>query len=282
MADHGRTTDGTQRLLITGAAGQMGQLLRPLLRRPNRALRLADIRDIGPAMPGEEMLNVDITDPGSIVDACRDVDAVLHLAGISSEAPFDEVVQVNVKGTRNLFQAAVGAGVRCIVLASSNHAAGFYRRSDVATDSDDLGDDLPPRPDTFYGWSKAACESLGAVYHHRYGIDVVALRIGTFSAEPADIRSLTTWLAPVDAARLVEACLAAPRPGFRVIWAISDNTRKWWSLMGAASLGYDPIEDAERFAPTLISQYGELYHGDPGSDLVGGEFCVAPLGEPMP
>ena len=156
MADQHRATGETQRLLITGAAGQMGQLLRPLLRRDDRSLRLSDVRDIGPAMPGEETLNVDITDPGSIADACRDVDAVLHLAAISSEAPFDEVAQVNVKGTRNLLRAAVDAGVRCVVLASSNHGAGFYRRSDVATDSDDLGDDLPRRPDTFYGWSKAA------------------------------------------------------------------------------------------------------------------------------
>src|SRR2546429_4629501 len=203
----------SNRLLITGAAGNMGKLLRPLLRRDDRILRLADIADIDDAQPGEEVIAVDVLDAEAVTKACQDVTAVLHLGGISTEAGFDDLLQVNVIGTHNVLRAAVDAGVSKVLLVSSNHAAGFYRRSDVPDGSDGLPDSLPPRPDTFYGWSKAAIEALGALYHDRFGLDVTVLRVGSCFVEPGDTRALATWLAPSDAAKLVEACLAAPRPG---------------------------------------------------------------------
>ncbi|WP_345631223.1 NAD-dependent epimerase/dehydratase family protein [Rugosimonospora acidiphila] len=273
--------EDTYRLLMTGAAGNMGQLLRPLLRREGRIVRLADLTEVGDLQPGEETIAADLTDADAMAKACQGVDAVLHLGGISVEAAFDDILSVNVVGTQNLLQAAVEAGVPRVLLASSNHAAGFYRRGDVPAGSDGLPGDLPARPDTYYGWSKAAIESMGALYHHRYGLDVTALRIGSCFAEPSDARALATWLAPADAARLVEAALSHPEPGFRVVWAISDNTRRWWSLSGARTLGYEPAEDAERFAQSRIAADGEPDLADPLHDLVGGGFCQAPLGEPM-
>jgi uronate dehydrogenase len=268
------------RLLITGAAGNMGRLLRPLLRRDDRVLRLADRVEIDDPAPGDETVLVDVTDPTAVGKACQDVDAVLHLGGLSTEAPFDDILAVNVVGTHNLLRAAVDAGVSRVILASSNHAAGFYRRSvDVPPDSDGLPDDLPPRPDTYYGWSKAAVESLGSLFHDRFGLDVIALRIGSCFVEPTGNRGLATWLAPADAANLIEACLTAPRPGFRVVWAISDNARRWWSLKGARELGYEPHDDAERFAAARIAEFGEPDPTDPVHDLVGGHFCLEPLGE---
>jgi NAD(P)-dependent dehydrogenase (short-subunit alcohol dehydrogenase family) len=274
--------DPVSRLLMTGAAGNMGRLLRPLLRRDDRVLRLADLTEFDDLAAGEESAVVDVTDLAAIGKACQDVDAILHLGGLSTEAPFDDILAVNVVGTHNVLRAAVDAGVSRVILASSNHAVGFYRRSaDVPAGSDALPDDLPPRPDTFYGWSKAAIESMGALYHHRFGLDVITLRIGTCFAEPTGSRGLSTWLAPTDAALLLEACLTAPRPGFRVVWAVSDNTRRWWSLDGARALGYEPHDDAERFAAARIAEFGEPDPADPVHDLVGGQFCLTPLGEPM-
>jgi nucleoside-diphosphate-sugar epimerase len=266
---------------MTGAAGNMGRLLRPLLRRDDRILRLADLTEIEDVQAGEETIAADVTDPDAMAKACQGVDAVLHLGGISLEAAFEDVLAVNVVGTQNLLRAAVEAGVPKVLLASSNHAAGFYRREQVPPGSDGLPDEAPARPDTFYGWSKAAIESLGSLYHSRYGIDVTALRIGTCFVEPTDVRSLSTWLAPRDAARLVEAALSQPQPGFRVVWAISDNTRRWWSLSGSRALGYEPAENAERFAESRIAAGGEPDLTDPLHDLVGGGFCQAPLGEAM-
>jgi uronate dehydrogenase len=267
------------RILITGAAGNMGSMLRPMLRRADRVLRLADIVEID-AVPGEEFVNVDVMEAEAIAKACQDVHAIVHLGGISLEASFDEVLAVNVVGTHNVLRGAVDAGVPRVIIASSNHAVGFYSRQD-AHPEDGLPDEILPRPDTFYGWSKAATESLGALYHHRFGIDVTVLRIGSCFVEPPDTRALATWLAPTDAARLLEACLNHPHGhGFRVVWGVSDNTRRWWSLSGSTALGYKPTEDSERFAAERIARYGEPDVTDPVHDLVGGATCQAPLGVP--
>jgi nucleoside-diphosphate-sugar epimerase len=259
----------------------MGRLLRPLLAREDRILRLGDIADIDDAQPGEEVISVDVTDPESIAKACQDVDAILHLGGISLEAPFEDILAVNVVGTHNLLRAAVDAGVPKVLLASSNHAVGFYRRADIPEGERDLPDNLQPRPDTYYGWSKASLEALGSLFHDRHGLDVTALRIGTCFAEPADTRALSTWLAPADAAALIEAVIAWPDNGFRIVFAVSDNTRRWWSLSGARALGYEPTDNAERFAADRIARFGEPDLKEPIHDLVGGAFCLAPLGEPM-
>jgi uronate dehydrogenase len=278
-----RTHSGAvTRLLITGGAGNMGRLLRPLLRRDDRVLRLADLTEVNDLAAGEESMVADVTDPAAVDKACQDVDTILHLGGLSTETAFDDILNVNVVGTHNVLRAAVDAGVSRVILASSNHAVGFYRRStDAVADGGVLPDDLPPRPDTYYGWSKAAVEALGALYHHRFGLDVIAVRIGTCFAEPIGSRGLSTWLSPEDGARLIEACIAVPTPGFRVVWGVSDNTRRWFSLEGARALGFVSRDDAERFAPARIKEFGEPDPTDPVHDLVGGQFCQTPLGEPM-
>jgi nucleoside-diphosphate-sugar epimerase len=258
----------------------MGRLLRPLLRRDDRMLRLLDIVEITDLQPGEEAVTADLTDLDAIAKACQGADAVLHLGGISVEATFEDILATNVAGTHNMLRAAVDAGVPKVVLASSNHAVGFYRRGDVPPGSDGLPDDLTPRPDTYYGWSKAAIEAMASLYHDRFGLDVTVLRIGTCFAEPPDTRALATWLSPADAARIVEASLAYEPAGFRVLWAISDNTRRWWSLSGAEALGYRSADDAEQFAAARLAAQGEPNLGESPHDVVGGGFCTAPLGEP--
>jgi uronate dehydrogenase len=260
----------TYRLLITGAAGNMGTLLRPRLARPGRVLRLLDIAPMADAGPAEELRTADVTRLDELVDACREVDAVLHLGGLSREAPWSEILRINVDGTHTVLEAARQCGVRRVILASSNHAVGFYPRSSTPVPAT-----AAPRPDTYYGFSKAAMESLGSLYADRFGMDIVAVRIGTCFAEPPDARALATWLSPDDAVRLVEACLAAPPFGFRLVWGISANTRRWWSLCEAAELGYRPVDDAEVYADRFAES-------DPDADeyrLLGGVFCTLPLGE---
>jgi uronate dehydrogenase len=93
---------------------------------------------------------------------------------------------------------------------------------------------------------------------------------------PADLRMLSTWLSPDDAGRLFEACLTVPRPGFRVVFGVSANTRGGWvSLDEARALGYEPADDAEAFAAELIASHGEP---DPAHDPVlrylGGPYTL--------
>lgn len=260
----------TSRILITGAAGRMGTLLRPRLAQADRVLRLLDIRPVASPSLGEEATIASITDPAAMREACSGVGAILHLAGIDNEASWDEIVSVNVGGTRTLLEAAKDAKVSRILLASSSHAVGYYRRTATP-----LPADLPSRPDSYYGFSKAAIEAVGTLYAHRFGLDVVALRIGTCRARPPDARALSTWLSPDDAAGLVEACLQAPPFGYRVVWAISRNTRRWWSLSEGEALGYFPKDDAETFGPDLVNDAADARES---SEFVGGPFCKIPLG----
>jgi uronate dehydrogenase len=117
-------------------------------------------------------------------------------------------------------------------------------------------------------------EALGALYADRYGLDVVCLRIGTQAPEPPTLRALATWLSPRDAVALVDAALRFPTPGFRVVWGVSANTRGWWDLTAARSLGYEPQDDAEVYAGALVAAHGEPDPADPVHARVGGEFTL--------
>jgi nucleoside-diphosphate-sugar epimerase len=249
-------------ILMTGASGSIGQMLRNRL--GHHELRLTDLR----AEDGVEAL--DVTDAAAVARACRGVDAVVHLGGIAGEGPFEEVLAVNVRGTERVLSAAHDNGVPRVVLASSNHAAGLYERGDAGPDG--LPDDVPPRPDSYYGWSKAAMETLGRLYHDRYGIHVVCLRIGSCTDRPADPRDLSVWLSPPDAARLVEASLTAT--GWRLVWGVSANTRSWWSAAGGRAIGYVPRDDAEAW----VAAVGEPDLAAPEHRLVGGAMATRPLG----
>ncbi|MDV3123489.1 NAD(P)-dependent oxidoreductase [Mycobacterium sp. 21AC1] len=267
----------TQTVLITGANGGLGRLMRPRLARPGRTLRLLDL--VAPEAPGDgeavEVLVGSVTDAKAMRDACTGVDAVIHLGGISVEAPWQDILTNNIDGTRVMLEEARAAGVARVVLASSNHAVGFYGRDDAGPDG--LPADIPPRPDTYYGFSKAAQEALGALFHSRYGMDVTCLRIGSCFEKPWDSRSLWTWMSPDDGARLLEACLATPEPGFRTVWGISRNTRRWWSLKAGEQIGYHPQDDSEVFAQEILAGVDE---SAPGAHerFVGGKFCFTELG----
>jgi NAD(P)-dependent dehydrogenase (short-subunit alcohol dehydrogenase family) len=257
----------TERILLTGAAGAIGTMLRPRLARPGRTLRLLDIAPLSPG-EAEEVVPGSVTDLDTMVTACANVDAVVHLGGHSREAPWAQILEHNINGTYVALEAARRAGVPRLVFASSNHAVGF-RPVD-----EDAGDYLYPRPDTFYGVSKAAGEALGSLYHDRYGLDVVCLRIGSCAERPWNERALATWLSPDDCGRLIEAAISAPSPGFRVVWGISANTRARWSLAAARALGYEPRDDAEVYAADMPPAEGleKVY--------LGGDFCSPDLDFP--
>jgi hypothetical protein len=121
----------------------------------------------------------------------------------------------------------------------------------------------------------------GRLYADRYSMDVICLRVGSWCPEPPDLRGLSHWLSPDDGARLVEASIAAPAPGFRVVWGISRNTRRWCSLAAGEAIGYHPQDDAEKWAPQLIARYGEPdLDSDPALNRLGGRWADQPLGQP--
>ena len=273
----------TERILITGGAGGVATMLRPRLAKPGRSSRLLDVREpadleLPDGAEPEEFITGSVTDPQTITAACQDVSAVIHLGGMAVESTIDTVLELNGKGTFHTLEAARSAGVDRVILASSNHAVGFTPRPG----DDEVPADTPGRPDSLYGVSKVTIEALGRLFHDRYGLDVIALRIGSWFPEPADLRGLATWLSPDDGTRLIEACLATPRPGYRAVWGVSANTRRWWSLDAGHAIGYHPRDDAEQHAARLIAEFGEPdFATDPTLTRVGGQWCEVALGEPM-
>jgi dTDP-4-dehydrorhamnose reductase len=295
---------GVPTILITGAAGQIGSMLRTRLARPGRTLRLLDNAPLDPMPldtapadaaladtalagtpppdaaltetppldtgPGEERVTASVTDLEAMTAACAGADAVIHLAAIADEAPWERIAAVNIEGTYVAFEAARRAGVPRVIYASSNHAVGFAPRSSFP-----VPDYAFPAPDTYYGVAKVTGEALAALYHHRYGMDAICLRILSCSWKPRSARSLSTWLSPDDAGRLFEACLTVTDPGFRVAYGVSANTRGGWvSLTEARALGYEPRDDAEDLAAEVIAEHGEPDPTDPVFAYLGGEFTL--------
>jgi uronate dehydrogenase len=247
-------------ILLTGAAGRIGTALQERLPGLGWELRCFD----RVAIPGG--ITGDIASPADLDGAMAGVDAVVHLAGQATEAPWPVIREANVDGLVQVFEAARRAGVGRIVYASSVHAVGF------TPVSDELPADLPPRPDTLYGVSKVFGEALGRYYADRYGMRVACLRIGTFEDRPSHAFSLATWLSPDDAARLVDACLRAPALDYSIIWGVSANTRRTWTLAAGRALGYEPRDDAEVYADDVDQR------SHPSEAFVGGGFTSGGFG----
>jgi uronate dehydrogenase len=264
-------------ILITGAAGRIGAMLRPRLARPGRTLRLLDTVPVT-AGPGEEAITASVTDLAAMTAACQGAAAVIHLGGIATEAPWRRILEVNIDGTYAVFEAARRAGAGRVIFASSNHAVGFSPR-----ESFPVPDYAYPAPDTYYGVSKAAGEALASLYHYRYGMDTICIRILTCDGRPPNVRALSTWLSPDDAGRLFEACLSAPSPGFRVVYGVSANTRGGWvSLDEARALGYQPRDDAEAYAAEVIAASGASDPDDPVLAYLGGDFTQPVMDADLP
>ena len=246
-------TDGV--VLLTGASGRVG---RAILDRLGDAYdwRLLD-REPPTGDPGHEYVVADITDDDAVREAMAGVERVIHLAGDPRpEAPWDSVLENNIDGTRTVLAAAAEAGVEKVVFASSNHAVGGYetdeRTPDIYRTDHEFrldGTELP-RPSNLYGVGKVAGETLGRYYHDSRGMSVVCVRIGNLTEDhpPKDYeRGQAMWLSYRDCAHLFERCLEADY-GYEIVYGISDNDRKYYSLERAREvLGYDPQDNSVEY-----------------------------------
>ncbi|NNU45429.1 NAD-dependent epimerase/dehydratase family protein [Ramlibacter montanisoli] len=254
------------RILLTGAAGGLGRELRPRLRRRCALLRVSDIAAMQAAGPGEEVVEAPLENRAAVDALLQGMDAVVHLGGISTEQPFDAILQANIVGAYNLYEAARRHGVKRIVFASSNHVTGFYRQDEV------IDATMPVRPDGYYGLSKAFGENLARFYFDRYGIETACLRIGSSFPEPKDRRMLATWLSYDDLERLVVACLTAPVVGHSIVYGMSDNTTTWWDNTPARHLGFRPRDSSESFRAAKEAAQPTLDRSDPAVIYQGGAF----------
>lgn len=254
-----------ERILVTGAAGGIGQVLRAGLRGRYRLLRLTDIKEMMPAATGEETVAADLADTASVQALMEGINCVVHLAGVPREAPWEQILPNNVVATYNLFEAARVNGVKRVIFASSNHVVGFYRVGST------IGVGDPPRPDSRYGASKVFGEALGRLYADKHGLSVACLRIGSFRDRPQSARQLRTWISHRDTVQLVTRCIEAPAFHYIVLYGVSANTRSKWRNEEARLIGYAPQDNAEAFA----AEIGDKHDAPgPASDFQGGEFSA--------
>ena len=259
--------DKTRRIVFTGAAGGIGTMTRPLLGALYPGLVLSDQVKPGELAASETFLAADLAKPHEVAAVLEGAHSVIHFGGFSVEGPWDTILQANIVGCYNLFEAARQAGVKRVVFASSNHAVGFYPRRRK------IGTDLTVRPDSRYGVSKAFGEALGALYSDKHGLAVTCLRIGNVGPRPLDVRRLSIWVSPADLVQLIRIGLEHPDIRFEILYGASENAAAWWDNSRARQLGYRPTgrgEDHRGHAEAEQARIGP----DPVGDLFqGGAFC---------
>lgn len=254
-----------QRILLTGAAGTIGSVLRAGLRGRYPTVRLLDVQEVEAPGDGEEVVSADLRDYPAVEAAMDSVDGVVHLGAIPAEAAFADIHEHNIAGTYHVFEAARRQGARRVVFASSNHATGFYREGER------VGPAAPVRPDSFYGVSKVFGEALARMYADKFSLEAACLRIGSFRARPRSRRELSTWLSHRDAVALVRACLDVDELGFAIVYGVSANTRSWWDNPEAERIGYRPVDDAEEFAGELDTDDAPAGEGRQGGPFTAPE-----------
>jgi len=258
-----------QNVLITGAAGDIGTRLRKILRGVYPHLRASDIRKPADLATGDDFIPADLTDLAQVEKAVAGMEGVIHLGGHAVEGSWETILNANIIGCYNLFEAARRAGVKRVVFASSNHAIGFYPRSQR------IGVNVRVRPDSRYGVSKAFGEALGSLYADKHGLRVTCLRIGNIADTPVDERRLSIWIKPEDLAQLVRIGLEHPDIHFEIFYGVSDNAASFWDNSRAAHFGYRPQGRGEDYRQQALAAQAKLPPDPIGVRYQGGPFCSA-------
>jgi len=243
-------------VLVTGLSGLIGSALHRHLDQ-----NVYDVRGLNRrAVPGVVCYRVDIADLAAIEPAFAGVDVVVHLAAAIGSPPFQAVLQGNVVGTYNVFEASRRAGVRRVIFASSGAVVSGYEseppfaalaagRYDEAGAIPMLTEQSPLHPSGLYGASKVWGEALGRHYADAHGLSVICVRIGrvTQGDRPQSTREFTVWCSQRDIARFLVHCIAAPASvRFDTFFVTSNNRWGYRDLTHArAVLGWEPLDRAE-------------------------------------
>jgi nucleoside-diphosphate-sugar epimerase len=244
-------------IVLTGAAGNLGSKLRAAL-AGRYALRLVDRETRGDPEVAPFDLSIWSETWADLFVGAR---AVVHLAANpKADASWDDLLAPNIDAVLNVFDASVRAGVRRVIVASSNHVMGGYQ-NDCSPGK--LTTNLSLRPGTLYvvhgelrdssayATTKLFAERVGRWYAERFGLSVIAVRIGW--VRPGENREnelpvdrgdwfRQMWLSNRDFCRLMECCLEADEAiRFEVVNGMSNNLGMAWDLEHTRQVvGYQP------------------------------------------
>lgn len=256
-----------QKILVTGAAGGIGTRLRKLLKGVYPDILWSDIRKPDDLAADEKFMLADVSDMAQVEKIVAGRDGIVHLGGHSVEGPWETILNSNIVGTYNMFEAAYRANVKRVVFASSNHAVGFYPRDKR------IGVNMPVHPDSRYGVSKAFGEAIGALYADKHGLRVTCLRIGNVGDAPIDQRRLAIWLKPEDLVQLIRIGLEHRDIRYEIFYGASNNAASWWDNSNAQRYGYHPVGKADDFRDEAMAAQKKLAPDPVGDRFQGGTYC---------
>jgi hypothetical protein len=275
-----------RKILVTGASGKVAGQILPAFRE-RYDLVLLDVKTTNRA--GEEVEGVQIAD---LTDKNRDayrhyfqgVDGVAHFGFVGNSNPrtkndadirFRNEMK-NVEMAYNIYQTALEAGVRRVVMASSNHAADYFEPLILDGKWDFVNPNDRALSDNYYGWAKEVYEHLGFVFavgqQTEKPLENVQIRIGgprENDLERLELgnlrgmrRSLAVYISDRDLQQLfiksieTENILNEQDIPFQIFYGISGNTHAFWSIANARKvIGYRPEDNSERRFAHLIAKH---------------------------
>ena len=227
-------------VLVTGSAGTVGRPLCAELLRRGHAVRAFDR---APTPDVADAIVADLTDAEAVRAAARGMDAVVHLAAQPNERPFPELVGPNVIGLYNVMDAAREAAVKRVVLASSMMVVSGWSDQPRPASVDER------RPHNHYALTKVWAEQMGELYARRFGLSVIAVRLGWMVRNPDEARHMLSlkifdcYVSRDDGARALAAAVEVGGVEFAIIYAASRGGERVFDMEPARRLlGFEPRE----------------------------------------
>ena len=236
------------KVMVTGATGDVGKSLCEILDKMGY-----DVLTSSRNKPNDwkyPFIPVDITNLDIFIESLKNIDVLIHLAGQREpDSGFDALIEPNIRGAYNAFEAARRAGVSKVLFASSVNVANGQK-------TEPLSEDVIC-PSSLYGSSKAFGEALARYYSEEYDLSCFCFRMGwtlpynksktLLSKPPMDpVYAKKVYLSVEDFAQMVVLAINSPKElRFGIFNALSNNREKLLDISKAKSiLGYQPKHDA--------------------------------------
>jgi nucleoside-diphosphate-sugar epimerase len=250
-----------EKVACTGGSGRLGRYVTDDLRE-RCALTVLDVKP--PPSPGVRYVDASILDYAALKRAFAGQDAIVHLAAIPNPrtAPPDVTFHTNVQGTWNVLQAAEDAGVRRVLVASSDAALGLhYNPPGYGPQYLPIDEEHPLRPVECYSLSKEATEAMCRSYANRGKLEVLAIRpthivfpseYPELEARGADVQNYHIWtyVSPQDVAQAFRRALEiakAPCQAFFISAGDGLNTRPTLDMLRERYGVLPPIRSPDHF-----------------------------------